>query len=171
MRGNYLNSEGFTGGTGAFDRIIINTGNEDITTSLSIGIGTSVSLVRFPSVSRAALTALGYEIYGGIAGSDIPTSHGIIATMTPRDISWSSGGASGVVTISDGDCLGIVTDIFTIGGQSFIEVGLHGYTDALSSYSVDTYYINPSFFANAPTQDSHIVTGKQIGRASCRERV
>jgi hypothetical protein len=158
MRGNYLNSEGFTGGTGAFDRIIINTGNTDIETSTSINIGTSVSLTRFASVSRAALTALGYEIYGGIAGSDIPTTHGIIATMSPRDLSWTSGGVSGVVTISDGDCLGIVTDIFTIGGQSFIEVGLHGYTDALSSYSTGTYYINPSFSANAPTVNSQYTT-------------
>lgn len=158
MRGNYLNSEGFTGGTGAFDRIIINTGNTDISSSTSIDIGTSVSLVKFASVSRTALTALGYEIYGGIAGSDIPTTHGIIATMSPRDISWTSGGVSGVVTITDGDCLGIVTDIFTIGGQDFVEIGLHGYTDALNGYSVGTYYINPSFSANAPAVNSQYST-------------
>lgn len=158
MRGNYLNSEGFTGGTGAFDRIIINTGNTDIESSASIGIGTMVSMVRFQGISRSALTNLGYEIYGGVAGSDIPTTHGIIATMSPRSIAWSSGGASGVVTIADGDCLGLVTDMFTIGSQTFIEIGLHGYTDALDSYAVGTYYINPSFFANAPAVNSQYTT-------------
>lgn len=152
MRGNYLNSEGFTGSTGAYDRIIINTGSTDIESSTSIGIGSMVSIVKFESVSRTALEADGYEIFGGIAGSDISSGFGIIASMTERAISWTSSPFSGAVNIRSENSLGIVSDMFTIGSETFIEILLHGYTDVFNGIESGTYYLNPLFNANTPAE-------------------
>jgi len=154
MRGNFLNSEGFSGGTGAFDRIIINTGGTEILTSNSIDIGSMVSLIALPGSSRTGLQNAGYEVYGGIIGSDIPTDHGLIASMTERSISWSVPPLSGGVDIRSENTLGVVSDMFQIGGNVFLEITMFGYTDALRDFSVGTHYLNPLYDANDPASQS-----------------
>ena len=151
MRGNYLNSEGFSGASGAYDRIILNTGSTAVETSLSVEIGSMVSFIPFPSTSKTILQNDGYEIYGGVAGSDIPSGFGLMASMTERSINWSDPPFSGAVDIRSENSLGIVSDIFTIGSETFLEILLHGFTDVYNSRTPGTYYLNPLFDASDPT--------------------
>jgi len=150
MRGNYLNSEGFSGGTGAVDRIIINTGSSAVLTSTTVVEGTMVSLIDVQGPARAEMIDLGYELYGGVAGSDIPNGYALIASMTERSISWANPPASGVVEIRPENSLGIVTDVFNIGGLGFLEITLHGFADIFNSSAAGTYYLNPLYDASDP---------------------
>ena len=151
MRGNYLNSEGFSGGTGANDRIIINTGSSDVLTSTTVVDGTMVSLIEVQGQSRTEMQSLGYELYGGIAGSDIPNGYALISSMTERSIAWSSPPFSGTVNIRPENALGVVTDILDIGGLGFLEISLYGFTDIFNSYSAGTYYLNPLYDGANPS--------------------
>lgn len=163
MRGNYLNSEGFTGTTGAADRIYINLGSTDILTSSSIDRGTMVSMIYVPGYAADGLQNLGYELYGRVVGSDLPFDYALTASMTDRSIAWSVPPYSGSVDIRNDNCVGIVTDLIDIGSTVFAEISLYGYTDVLGNYPVGTYYLNSSYDSRTNDQlqytnfqDSHV---------------
>lgn len=163
MRGNYLNSEGFSGGTGAFDRIIINIGTTTIP-STTIKKGTMVSLINVAGNARTGIVNAGYELYGGGSGTDLPSDYALIASMTTRTISWTAGGINGTTDIYSENCLGLISDIFSIGSNFFVEITLHGYTDSMNSFNVGTYYLNPAY--EAKTSPSFTVSQFTQGQES-----